>query len=171
MSTVTPDLLPDDIFTAPGDVPTPAELLAYQAIRIEERTSGRLKVELAETDLEDRTVIRFTVIVPAHEYRCVLFEVIHRPKLMLPASFVPPEPLPAYLRERYVQTSTAPLAPRGAQTIENQWIANTPSEFQSKLHKLLASQEAKALLASLIALSSKPPETDSISKLPTKGQQ
>lgn len=170
MTVAAMDLWPDDALATSAEMPSPIELLEQQARYLEQRTSGRLMVELSEYKTEDRDALRFTVTVPSQDYRCLLFEVLHRPDLMLPASFVPPEPLPNYLRERYVvpglslgQSSLATFATvmKGISqpsTIENQWVANTPAEFQTKLQKLLQTQEVKALLASLMNMASRPPK-------------
>lgn len=169
MTVAAMDLWPDDILAAPETAPSPLELLNYQARRLEERTSGRLKVELSGYKTEDREALRFTVAVPSQDYRCLLFEVLHRPDFVLPASFVPPEPLPNYLREKYVKPGApSPFAPSlpkflestPERTIENQWVANTPAEFQTKLQKLLQTQEVKALLASLITMARRPPKSN-----------
>ncbi len=167
MTVAATDLWPDDVLVAPETVPSPLELLDYQARCLEQRTSNRLVVELPEYKTDDRETLRFTVAVPSQDYRCVLFEVLHRPGFMLPASFIPPEPLPNYLREKYVSSPSAywslsqkmreELEPR---TIENQWVANTPAEFQTKLQKLLQTQEIKALLASLMTMASRPPKAN-----------
>jgi hypothetical protein len=119
-------------------------------------------VELPEYKTDDRETLRFTVAVPSQDYRCVLFEVLHRPGFILPASFVPPEPLPNYLRERYTLPSEAKKFTEWTTTrsVENQWVANTPVEFQTKLQKLLQTQEIKALLASLMTLASRPPKAN-----------
>lgn len=169
MTIAAMDLWPDDILAAPETAPSPLELLEYQARCLEERTSGRLKVELSGYKTEDREALRFTVAVPSQDYRCLLFEVLHRPEFMLPARFVPPEPLPNYLRERYViPAGSAPLEsnferytkPTPPQLVETQWVANTPAEFQTKLQKLLQTQEVKALLASLMTMASRPPKAN-----------
>ena len=179
MTVAAMDLWPDDILATSEEVPSPIELLEQQARYLEQRTSGRLKVELSGYKTEDREALRFTVAVPSQDYRCMLFEVLHRPELMLPASFVPPEPLPNYLRERYVIPALQPrwespvmrsLEPTPSRTMDNQWVANTPAEFQSKLQKLLQTQEIKALLASLVTMASKPPKTN-IPAIPSNGAE
>ncbi len=179
MSAAAMDLWPDDVLAVHADTPSPIELLEHQARCLEQRTSGRLKVDLIEYHGDDREVLRFTVQVPSQDHRCTLFEVHHRREAMLPARFVPPEPLPNYLRERYVLPgSPAPVesyVPREFRSVppkevETKWVANTAGEFQSKLELLLQTQEIKALLASLMTMASKPAKSN-ISVTPSNGAE
>jgi len=161
-----PDLLPDDVLAETNDVPDPMELLEFQAERLKERTQGRLEVELPVTTSDDRHVIRFVAVVVSHDYRSTIFEVHYRPGLLLPASFVPPEPFPAFLREKYTipamnsvisNVMSASRVLNTPRTVQNPWVANTPVEFRDKLQELLSSQEVKAQLAALLSMARRPP--------------
>jgi len=149
MTSVAMDLLPNDVFAENDDAPSPFELLQFQAQRIAERSNGRLRAEITTTESDDRHVENFVLILPTNDYRCTLFQVVHRPDFFLPVRFLPPEPLPKYLQKREDTFANFNKSLRGG-SVDDPWRASTPHEFKTVLQELLRSEEVRAVLSALV---------------------
>ena len=158
------DLLPDEVDVS--TTPLPAEILEFQAQRLEERTKGILNARVLRTTSESEIVLSFEVSAQALDFTSILFKVRHRPELEYPALIVPPDPLPAFLRPTVTVTKVK-KGPLGSAygsiafdkyeetTEKNHWLAVTDMEFLTKVGEVLRMPQIRSMFASLVSKSNR----------------
>lgn len=146
---------------------SPLVLLREQGRRLEEHTKGLLRSDIARVETSDRIGYRFEVIASRLDYRCTLFEVIHRKDFVYPCIILPPEPLPEYLRPRRYESgpmeevrnalaasqNVMQMLNQKGKWVDNEWLCPTQAEFIEKLRNVLGSPEVVSTISSLIARS------------------
>ena len=144
---------PSDITS--DEVLSPREILEEAGAELQDRTR-RLKVEIRESELDDRTILAFDVVNPRAKITLTLFEVNHRKQQSYPAAIIPPEDdEPDFLKRRYYVPGHGEYGDYGGEGywIDNDWVCASPSEFREKLMKVLSQDSLKARILSLLAAS------------------
>jgi len=154
MSSVIADLWPDDIKA--DDVISPEEILDHQARLLEQRTNGLLTADVVKHTAEDRVVIGFDVQSVRSGNRVRLFSAEHRVDFEYPIAMSPPAELPAFLKAEVYEPGLAiGTAPVFGRSVQNPWVASSPTEFSQKVRDMLATPTVKTAVLSLLARSSR----------------
>ncbi len=146
------DLWPEDITS--DDVLGPQEILEGQAKELADRTGSLLKAHVTRQEMEDRIELGFEVQSERTDNRVRLFVVQHRLEFEYPVTIVPPPSLPDYLKQHVYRSGmldTVKAFQREGGWVENEWVASSPRNFETKLQKVLALYEVKAMVLSLLA--------------------
>jgi hypothetical protein len=156
------DFWPDDL--RPTQVRSPKAIMLEAASQLTERFE-QIKVNISETQLEDRTVLSFLMLNREFGSTLSLFEVNYRRGFPYPALIVPPsQAVPQFLiRKQYVPApfeAMPPMLEKG-RFLENPWVCGTPSEFSSKLGDLLQRDSIKSIVFSFLAMN--PPDASQTS--------
>lgn len=164
MSAVLRDLWPDDLQF--DDVISPEEILELQAKRLTERSNGILVGHVERLAGTERVVLGFEVESPREEKRVRLFKAEHRKDFEYPVALQDPNAdLPEFLCKRKYRPGDVepyddyfagnddddyPAPPNAGAWYDDEWVADTPTEFSAKVEKLLAQSNLKGLLLSMI---------------------
>ena len=132
-------------------------------------TMNGLLVAIEESRLTDRVVLRFVAKNETSNRSLGIFEVSHGLEYSYPVRIDPPDQqLPDFLkRKRYIPVPGDSIRSTNieGQTVVNEWICTSPSEFQKKLEELAGNSVVKARILSLVA-----PEIDEPAEMITRGQ-
>nr|VFK27668.1 MAG: hypothetical protein BECKMB1821G_GA0114241_102924 [Candidatus Kentron sp. MB]VFK33043.1 MAG: hypothetical protein BECKMB1821I_GA0114274_103925 [Candidatus Kentron sp. MB]VFK75707.1 MAG: hypothetical protein BECKMB1821H_GA0114242_102925 [Candidatus Kentron sp. MB] len=142
------------------DTQPPYEVLKSAREEWERETGGAMTLVLqqAESESNDAMIIVHAKHVATNR-TATLLSVIHRPNEPYPATIQPRrEKLPNILKRSYYEPGTGELASAlsmsnimtgEGQTVTNEWVSDTPSEFREKLSKAFNSSPVKTAILAL----------------------
>jgi hypothetical protein len=155
MSITTRSMWPQDLPVQ--DSRTPFEILSEQAGLLAEETGGTLTGHVHQATLGERRILAFEVAIPSASMKALLFEVQQSPIMEYPAAIIPPAiDLPEFLRRKIYRPSPNESwhpTPADGEWESNNWVADSPWDFEQKLRRLLSSGEVKSVLFNLVARS------------------
>ena len=129
-----------------GDTASPKAILETAKGEWENESDGRLTLVTRESKSEsgNMLIVVYAKYIPGNK-TTTLFSVVHRPNVPYPATIkLEKNELPDFLKKSYKKISMSTKALMSAaisdfsgqpteKTIINEWVAETPSEFRSKL--------------------------------------
>lgn len=124
-----------------GDTDSPKTILETAKKQWDTESNGMLTLVLrdAKSESGNKMIIVYAKYIPENKTTS-LFSVIHRQNAPYPVTIQPEkDDLPDFLKKSYKRinpmANIAVLASAiSEQTINNEWVAETPGEFRSKLH-------------------------------------
>lgn len=157
---------PDDI--TEDELRTPREILQAAADELGQKVT-RLHADIVERQSGTRITLSMVLTCSNTNIQVSLFEVLHEKGTPYPALIDAPTEsmsIPTYLqREQYIPGKPSLLAPQNwsqmlaryehvagtpGRWVENEWVCATPAEFSEKLTKLLARDDIKVQIVSLL---------------------
>ena len=153
------DFWPDDLELE--DNRSPWEILEEAHADWEEHSGGRLNLVLQATEsVSGNDMIVVHAKFEPSGRTAELFTVVHRPGSPYPARIQPKDDLPDVFKKSYRvanKTMGALAMTIGAERdVVNEWVADTPAEFRSKLREVLNLGSTKSEIVSLAA--TRPPD-------------
>lgn len=159
-----------------SDTQSPREILTVA--QEEWRTSSNGIMELVLQDATSRSGNSMTIVHAKHvasNRTSKLLSVVHRPSKPYPVTIdVEADDLPDFLKKTYTRrTGLGLFDPESltekTETVSNDWVADTPSEFRSKLAEALNLGSVKSTILNLASSTSSvsesvPDEIDEVSQ-------
>lgn len=142
------------------DTSSPHEIIESARQEWEKQSKGVLSLIIHETESANNTplLIVYAKHVPSDRTKLV-FTVGHRPESYYPARIHPKEEdLPNAFKKTYYKPGLGEMRVAmgiGGETITNQWVCDTPSEFRLKLKELFNLGTMKSAILNLVSMTSK----------------
>lgn len=150
---------PDDFEVK--DTQSPREIL--KAAQEEWQTKSDGIMDLVLQDAESKSGNPMIIVHAKHltsNRTVTLFSIIHRPNRPYPATIQPKEDdLPRFLKKSYykpsanVTSALDTLTRMQGETVSNEWVSATPSEFRKKLAEVFNLELIKSEILNLLSIS------------------